>query len=348
MVQLNLREHPSSEPSTSNMYTYAEQSSTQLNSEDLVPSGIIQIQQNEINCLRKKNKRLLTKITNYKRVISTLRFENLISEDVEAILRNEMISADEAMQMDNETDNESTHDSDILCLSSDIHIDSIHIKSKTSSYYNDVYTIENDSRSEHTLDSTADIQENINITSNHNIDDKRMLTLDTRDDSEVIELIQGSVYEGSINISAIRDVKSDKWGIKKCTEFIDLIQGNVKCLGVNELFDCPICNKRFSWKHQLVCHIVYHYTTAVRLYECYICHKRCSDENELKVHVSTHYENRPYKCEKCQRCFRMKANLTMHARAHRIYTCDICHKEFDGKKCVKRHMRTHTRRGDTV
>jgi KRAB domain-containing zinc finger protein len=52
-----------------------------------------------------------------------------------------------------------------------------------------------------------------------------------------------------------------------------------------------------------------------------------------------------FSCERCDKEFTEKRNLTRHQKTHLLsteaYTCDACGKDFDREDARNRHMKTH-------
>lgn len=65
----------------------------------------------------------------------------------------------------------------------------------------------------------------------------------------------------------------------------------------------------------------------------------------LKQHMRMHENIRPWKCERCGKCFRTKSSLQHHERGHlgiKNYQCEICGKHFSTKKYLRDHHVIHT------
>ncbi|KAM5153050.1 zinc finger protein 646 [Mantella aurantiaca] len=58
----------------------------------------------------------------------------------------------------------------------------------------------------------------------------------------------------------------------------------------------------------------------------------------------SHKEERPYKCNQCDKSYRHAGSLVNHKKTHQIglYTCLICQKEFSNPMGLKSHLRTHS------
>ncbi|XP_075034982.1 zinc finger protein 646 [Mixophyes fleayi] len=60
--------------------------------------------------------------------------------------------------------------------------------------------------------------------------------------------------------------------------------------------------------------------------------------------MDTHKEDRPYKCNQCDKSYRHAGSLVNHKKTHQIglYSCLICQKEYSNPMGLKSHLRTHS------
>ena len=59
----------------------------------------------------------------------------------------------------------------------------------------------------------------------------------------------------------------------------------------------------------------------------------------------THSADRPFKCELCQKAFKLRKQLTLHLWTHtgnKPHKCHLCHKSFISSQHLKEHVRVHT------
>ncbi|GBP33033.1 Zinc finger protein 41 [Eumeta japonica] len=79
-------------------------------------------------------------------------------------------------------------------------------------------------------------------------------------------------------------------------------------------YPCRICKKPFSHSNALMLHIRRH--TGEKPFLCAMCPMSFSQLPHMKAHMSKiHGKNDPYKCQKCNRFFKLKIHLEEHAKA---------------------------------
>lgn len=79
-------------------------------------------------------------------------------------------------------------------------------------------------------------------------------------------------------------------------------------------------------------------------WQCPLCSKVFKTKYGLTVHEGVHSKERPFKCNVCGKCYRLKPFLQQHVmRVHNNFprqTCTICYSQFKGKHVLKMHMKT--------
>lgn len=117
----------------------------------------------------------------------------------------------------------------------------------------------------------------------------------------------------------------------------------------NRNYNCSQCDKSFFEKSHLLRHQNFH--SESRDYQCNQCLKFYKTERCLKVHKQVHSDpqNRPFKCEVCQKGFLSSSKLKQHANIHtnsRPYLCKHCPRDFTNypnllKHTIRRHKVDH-------
>ena len=78
-------------------------------------------------------------------------------------------------------------------------------------------------------------------------------------------------------------------------------------------FQCEVCEKKFSQKGTLQCHMLTH--TKVKAHECDICKNKFSMRSNLVQHFRIHLGEQPYGCAKCEKWFTQTGSRDSHIRA---------------------------------
>lgn len=101
-------------------------------------------------------------------------------------------------------------------------------------------------------------------------------------------------------------------------------------------FECSQCGKTYRASRDLLRHLKRHQAEAADVT------KDCSSAPCLVV-VNKPVEERPYKCNSCERTYRHAGSLLNHKKAHAtgLYHCPTCQKEFYNLLALKNHLHVH-------
>ncbi|XP_056302458.1 zinc finger protein 345 [Danio aesculapii] len=120
--------------------------------------------------------------------------------------------------------------------------------------------------------------------------------------------------------------------------------GRHRCRAVETLYNCPVCDKQFKIKQNMLDHQTLH--TGEKPYCCEICGEFYSCERYLKNHQKSHIEKTyEFSCEICEKRFSARKHLQAHMLVHtreKRYTCDVCDKKFATSGNLNRHKAGHT------
>uniref|UniRef100_A0A8C1X4T7 C2H2-type domain-containing protein n=1 Tax=Cyprinus carpio TaxID=7962 RepID=A0A8C1X4T7_CYPCA len=121
------------------------------------------------------------------------------------------------------------------------------------------------------------------------------------------------------------------------------VKNNASSTEKQQLYDCPVCHKRFGALSKLKRHCLIH--TNQRPFQCSICCRAFRERSHLKVHFRTHNIEKVYDCPVCRKQFGVPSELKRHCLIHtnrRPFQCSICCRAFRERSHLKVHIRTHT------
>ncbi|XP_067118156.1 zinc finger protein 43-like, partial [Centruroides vittatus] len=163
-----------------------------------------------------------------------------------------------------------------------------------------------------------------------------------------------------------------------------ILQTHLFCHIRKKPFRCTTCNKKFLWQFLLRRHMKKHKSgneneisqrnlclqpsgdrvkssprngkvhackicgkefNEERPFKCDICNKGFKWKEQVKHHKTTHIEERPFKCDICNKSFKLKGQLKSHQKTHseeQPFKCDICNQGFNCRSQLKSHQKTHS------
>ena len=101
-----------------------------------------------------------------------------------------------------------------------------------------------------------------------------------------------------------------------------------------KMIQAAVANRDVSEKH--------------KRYECKFCVEIFNDSPALSKHEQQeHAGEKPYKCNYCDKRFRLNGQMKVHERIHTgetPYKCEYCHKALTSRTSLTNHLRIHTER----
>ncbi|VDL83382.1 unnamed protein product [Nippostrongylus brasiliensis] len=186
------------------------------------------------------------------------------------------------------------------------------------------YPIENDSRSELTMDSDPSLS-SINAPSWYSSQSSTSPSTSSASTTTGFQLnsisIEPDIESGSLRSSnPPLDPSRNEEGGKGCTSILKnrtALRKHAK-VHATKSFSCQRCGRTFAEKTKLNRHMLSH--TGERAFQCQFsgCSKAFSLEANLKSHIKTHTGEKPHKCKICDHAFSHPYNLRVHiSRRHK-------------------------------
>ncbi|KAM4706731.1 zinc finger protein 366 [Discoglossus pictus] len=113
-------------------------------------------------------------------------------------------------------------------------------------------------------------------------------------------------------------------------------------VGDQKRWKCPMCDKSYTSKYNLVTHILGH--SGIKPHACSRCGKLFKQLSHLHTHMLTHQGTRPHKCQVCNKAFTQTSHLKRHMMQHsdiKPYNCRICGRGFAYPSELKVHEAKH-------
>ncbi|KAJ0177593.1 hypothetical protein K1T71_006466 [Dendrolimus kikuchii] len=146
------------------------------------------------------------------------------------------------------------------------------------------------------------------------------------------DLVLHQREHNSISKNACRFCKLQFASLTSCVNHIDIHR--IKNYG------CPLCNKDYKEKYQLVKHITSHFECV--LHVCKVCGKTFNAKHRLIEHNKIHNDVKKYACSHCGKTFLKPSTLQQHLNVHtgmRPYKCMVCLKTFVSEPNWRKHVR---------
>lgn len=106
-------------------------------------------------------------------------------------------------------------------------------------------------------------------------------------------------------------------------------------------FECHICDFKTTQKQLLRRHLNRH--NPDKTFICQECGRACYSLHSFKQHTFTHTNERPWKCDLCEKVYKRKEKLRVHKmRFHENradYECPVCAEEFYRSETLRQHLR---------
>ncbi|XP_072272341.1 zinc finger protein 366 isoform X1 [Pyxicephalus adspersus] len=120
-------------------------------------------------------------------------------------------------------------------------------------------------------------------------------------------------------------------------------------VGDQKRWKCPMCEKSYTSKYNLVTHILGH--SGIKPHACAHCGKLFKQLSHLHTHMLTHQGTRPHKCQVCYKAFTQTSHLKRHMMQHsdvKPYNCRICGRGFAYPSELKVHESKHESGRDNI
>ncbi|KAK7116593.1 hypothetical protein V1264_002251 [Littorina saxatilis] len=112
--------------------------------------------------------------------------------------------------------------------------------------------------------------------------------------------------------------------------------------GEQKRWQCELCDKSYTTKHNLVMHMLDH--NGIKPHLCLVCGKYFKQLSHLNTHMLTHDKVRPHVCDTCGKGFTQISHLKRHLTVHqetKPYCCDECGRGFTFPSELRIHKERH-------
>ncbi|XP_018413737.1 PREDICTED: zinc finger protein 366 [Nanorana parkeri] len=146
----------------------------------------------------------------------------------------------------------------------------------------------------------------------------------------------------AINITQTDESEDSKQKVERVDVNIQIDESFYVEVGDQKRWKCPMCEKSYTSKYNLVTHILGH--SGIKPHACARCGKLFKQLSHLHTHMLTHQGTRPHKCRVCNKAFTQTSHLKRHMMQHsdvKPYNCRICGRGFAYPSELKVHEAKH-------
>ncbi|XP_050093408.1 PR domain zinc finger protein 5-like [Anopheles aquasalis] len=145
-------------------------------------------------------------------------------------------------------------------------------------------------------------------------------------------------------------VRERTWACQLCSVRFSsegALKGHLRTHQKDKGHYCNVCGARLYSKRNLIYHQrAVHGGGVEKVYSCTLCDRRFSLPYMLKTHMNTHTGLRPYSCVYCNRVYGCGGDLVEHVAKHHvgndnIYQCHLCDADFPKIRELKGHYEMH-------
>ncbi|XP_037294018.1 protein suppressor of hairy wing isoform X2 [Manduca sexta] len=104
------------------------------------------------------------------------------------------------------------------------------------------------------------------------------------------------------------------------------------------LYECNHCGKSTGSRAAMAKHLEIH---GEKKFSCVVCGYSTFTVEVMRRHVLTHVDEKPYKCNLCNRSYIQRLQLQRHLEKHVGNVCGVCGEEFTTKTRLIAHQRAH-------
>ncbi|XP_050674974.1 zinc finger protein 782 isoform X2 [Leptidea sinapis] len=104
--------------------------------------------------------------------------------------------------------------------------------------------------------------------------------------------------------------------------------------------ECDHCGKITSSKATMLKHLEIH---GDKKYVCMVCGYKTYTVEVMRRHTYTHIDNKPNKCDICDKSYIQRGQLLKHLKKHEGFFCTYCKEQFNTKPAVIVHEQLHHR-----